>query len=280
MEIATQFEKMIAYCDRIVLAPYLRDRLRQQFNYFRLQALCDHDRRDNKRVIAMHWEMMKHTRHGRYIIEKFAADPTSWRPVAAFVSDTERYPVRPIRIDSQPLSTNTGGNQGLLPADFFAHLLRDFVRANPDPNPKRNQTPIQDQGVVIRLGLHYLIAEAKLRKIDRNPTAIKAVWKLLWPSLERLGLLKRFRNDTILKSRVQNFIANGFCIETAGGKSIESIAKPVRRGDPDCDYTGRRGINPRELESPRKSDPRLVVYEDVHKGYCPPTARAFSRPQI
>lgn len=272
MDVAGQFEKMIAYCDRIVLAPYLRDRLRQQFNYFRLQALCDHDRRDNKRVIAMHWEMIKRTRHGRYIIERFAGNPTNWRPVAAFVCDTERYPVR------QAAAANTvaqvpaaASSAELLPHDFFVNLLRDYERAS-----EKSKSP---RRTLVRLGLHYLAAEAKLKKLDRSPTTIRGVWKLLWPELEKAGLLNRFRNDVVLKSRVRNFIANGFCIEGNDQKTkIETAGKPIRRGDPDCDYTGKRGINPRDLTN--TAGPRLVVYEDTQKGYCPPTARGFGRPRI
>jgi hypothetical protein len=269
VDLADRFNKMISYCDELVLAPYMRERLKGQLHYFKIQALCDVDRRENAKVIAMNWEMFRRVHRAQLIIDKFRADRAFWQPIAEFVGD------RALGFDA---ATKTATKESVQPDQFFINLYRDARSKIPDKDGLHKS--------VVCLGLRYLADACRLKKHERDPQYIKHVWKLIWPSLERAQLLTNFRQDDVVRARVQNFIANGFYyLDQEGRPQVESVRKSPRKGNPDHDYTGRRGINPRNLGphdlAPRAPLAKFIEYEDpASVGHCPPTSRQFDRPKL
>lgn len=245
MQLADRFQKMISYCDELVLAPYMRERLKSQLNYFRIQALCDFDRRENEKIIAMNWEVFRRVHRAQLIIDHFRGHPDFWRPIADFIGDrSNALTPTPVAPKDKPLQ----------PDEFFLSLCTEA----------KTKLPPGAQKDLVCLGLRYLADACRLKRHERDASYIKEVWRLIWPNLERAGLLKQFRENAVVRSRVQNFIANGFYYRDQDGNAkVEPLKKRGRKGDPDHDYSGKRGINPRFID----------YGEPGNHGHCPLTPR-------
>ena len=206
MDLAERFAKMAAYADDLVMPPYIRDQVKQHFEYFRIQALCHEDRRMSQRALAMSWCTVKQDKYALAIIRKFAADLAFFAPVAQFVGDTlgDIAEMRTAAgIPSFPTAPNARPAPRVADAStpnftrFFEGLRAKAHAKIQDPNQKH----------VATLALSYLALAAKLPEPERNLGYVRSVWKSVWPILEHHRLMDEFKGNDVLKRRFQSFLA-------------------------------------------------------------------------
>ena len=186
--LAEKFAAMKAYCDKLTMAPFQRERLKGQLEYFRVQALCDVDRKDHPRVIAQNFKALLQTKKAPGVINGFRAKPDFWREVASFVGDFD-YSIR----------RREDVNRTDLSVHQFFQCLKEKVTHLPE---SRRLVKL-----VMRFAIGILILESRKPFAERNQTEIQYIWKVIWPLLNELGMLRQFQCQVQLREKVKTFIA-------------------------------------------------------------------------
>lgn len=187
LELAERFQKIMAYCEQIPMAQFERSRIQIQLEYFLKQSLCDLDRRDAPPIIAQNFKLLLQCKKVDNVLAKFRQQPRFWNEVAVFVGDVGSLrstgSVKP-EIDSV--------------REFF-RILASRAQQMPE-----SQRVIK---VLVRFGIQVLILESERPLPQRHPEEIASVWRILWPILNREGILREFQSNEALKAKVKDFIA-------------------------------------------------------------------------
>lgn len=197
MELSRKFEILENKCGELPVPRSVRDYLRSRLKFFRLQALSDTDRQVSSRVIADSWQEFATEVRSLKLLDEFRKDQEFWREIAVFVGEhrIDRIkvglpkPPAPDRPPSWEMDT------------FFLHLLRSL--------PKTGFKSAEEKNVVT-FGLRYLYLEAQRGRGKRDKVACKETWFAVWPALERLKLLAKFKADENLKNRLRFFFEDRF----------------------------------------------------------------------
>ncbi|RYZ81073.1 MAG: hypothetical protein EOP06_24145, partial [Proteobacteria bacterium] len=70
MELAARIAEIQERCSKLEAPKNVRDRFISELEYFRIQALCDLDRRDKPEVIKQNWHQFLRSSKGAGFIER------------------------------------------------------------------------------------------------------------------------------------------------------------------------------------------------------------------
>lgn len=196
------FELLAARCEKLNVPRTFKDELVHRLNYFKIQSLCDHDRREDDRKIREHWAEFEGSCRGCGLFEDGRKDHALWPVVLGFlgIQDSKYVPEKKLEPPSPRPERPYNPFDKWDAVDFFRHLRVKTTNAQIPEAEKR----------LVKLGLNYLFAESQRHRGQRDNHAVKETWKIIWPALNKHGLLEEYRKDSCLKSRVEFFLKNGF----------------------------------------------------------------------
>lgn len=92
------------------------------------------------------------------------------------------------------------------PKDFDPERFFMDLRSQANKIEERSE---QDK-IILRLGLNYLSAEARIPRAKRDTEEIQRTWNLLRKVIVRYRLTEKFKGDTDLRSKIRFFIFGRF----------------------------------------------------------------------
>ena len=198
--LAERFQQMIAYCEQIPMAQFERARIQAHLEYFLRQSLCDLDRRDTPTIIAQNFKILLQCKKSQNVLSRFRQQPRFWTDVALFVSDVG-YLRASVHAKSEVASVSC----------FLRQLS---IRARRMPESQRLLK------LLVRFGIQVLILESERPLELRQAQEIEYVWRMLWPILDREGILREFQSNEILRDKVRSFISS--VVPTVNDSSVAS----------------------------------------------------------
>ena len=205
MHASDAFERMKKRAEGLDVPRTFKTEIAHKLEYFKMQSLCDLDRRDKERVIRERWEEFENQTRGSGLFESCRLDHSLWPEVLAFigVQDSKYVPEKkwapPSRVKHPPISRFDKWTA----TDFFRHLKNKISGTKDLPPGEKN---------FLKVSVNFLFAETLLPRSnrERDTVAVKETWKLIWPLLDKHKLLDEYREDQQLRSRVEFFLKDGF----------------------------------------------------------------------
>jgi hypothetical protein len=192
------FELIIESVSKVTMTPAFRSEVVAALDYFKQQALCDLDRRDQPLVIRSRWRELEGKTKGLGLFDEIKKRDEVWRVVRCFVYDAEPSSLL-VPVVERAYVKPTSRFHSATPEDFFELLSKEAERA-PLLSP--------DESLALVHGLLFLKASAALPKPKRNTDKIRKVWASVHPTLKKLGLTEEFSRDETMKNRLRLFIEN------------------------------------------------------------------------
>ena len=201
MNITHCFELLIEHAKKANLPKGFQADIVLALNYFKVQSLCDIDRRESPAKLRAAWTQLKNQTRGLNFFESFKdGDENFWRIVKCFVYEVEPSSLI-IPIPERPPSKVTSKYDHWQPQDFFLYLSKEIEG--------RVQFTEAERSSILH-GLWYLQSEASKGRGQRNEDRMKRVWKTIHPNLEKVGMLSQFKNEEKLISSIKFFIERVF----------------------------------------------------------------------
>lgn len=194
------FELIIESVSKVSMTPAFKTEIVAALEYFKQQALCDLDRRDQPLAIRSRWRELEGKTKGLGLFDDIKKRDEVWRVVRCFVYDAEPSSLL-VPVVERPPVVAVSKFESWTPEDFFEHVYKRAELA-PKISP--------EEEMALTHGLMFLKASASLPKARREQHKIKSVWKSIHPILTRLNVMTEFSKEEALKNRVKLFLENAF----------------------------------------------------------------------
>lgn len=186
--------------------PTYKSQIVSALEYFEQQSLCDLDRRDSPLILRSRFREFKDLIKNIPIFETGGAQAEdAWRMARCFAFDEEPSSLIVPSIERPKKKTAEEQFKSYEVADFFSHLLRDYVGFIGRAKAHGLSSP-GDEETFVRYGLEFLIASSYVPKIHRKMREMKATWEKLNPILKRTGLMDQFKGAQSIEYRLRLFL--------------------------------------------------------------------------
>lgn len=163
-----------------------KDFLLNGVTYFRTQSLCDLDRKKDSSVLKKEWSEFKRFLTSKKLKRNFS--DTFWNKIEGKIGVIEA-PLFDVKL-SIPKYDN------LSVEDFLWNLSHEVERKAKSVHEK----------MLLSVSLWFLISQHTIPGAKRKQDNIKLVWNFIHPHLDRLDVLKPYKDSPKLKRNVLVFI--------------------------------------------------------------------------